>query len=251
MMKLIGRTIVIGLISLVTLPGGGMTAGLTPEPIRQQPPATEAELIEARERLAELGYWLDPEADLTHPSFRHALIAFQKVEGRPRTGRLTTPELEAIRVAAPPLPIEAGGLHLEVDLYRQILLLVDTTSGLIRILPISSGSGECFTEGGRTRRAITPPGRFVVNRKIAGWRKSSLGSLYYPLYFHYGVAIHGSGAVPTHPASHGCIRVPLFAAAELASLVPEGTPVIIYDPNPFPPKSPLPCPIPASVTPPG
>ena len=209
--------------------------------IEKPAPMTEAEQIEAGERLAELGYWFDPEAEAGTVRFRHALIAFQKVEGRPRTGRLTREELEAIRRAAPPLPFETGGLHLEVDLYRQTLFLVDSLTGMVRVLPVSSGSGECFTEGGRTRRAVTPLGRFTVTRKIAGWRKSPLGTLYYPLYFHYGVAIHGNGAVPTRPASHGCVRVPLFAAAELAALVPEGTPVIIYDSNPRPSPPPGPC----------
>lgn len=208
------------------------------------PPVSEAELVEAGERLIELGYWFDPEAEPKAVHFRHALIAFQKVEGRPRTGRLTTPELEAIRRASLPAPLENGELHIEVDLHRQTLFLVDSPTGMLRILPISSGSGECFSEGGRTRRAVTPLGRFTVTRKITGWRKSPLGSLYYPLYFHYGVAIHGNAAVPTRPASHGCVRIPLFAAAELAGMVPEGTLVIIYDSNPQPSPPPGPCPMP-------
>jgi lipoprotein-anchoring transpeptidase ErfK/SrfK len=99
----------------------------------------------------------------------------------------------------------------------------------LRILPISSGSGEFFTEGGVTRQAITPTGRFTVHRKIEGWRKSPLGSLYYPNYIYGGVAIHGSPSVPAHPASHGCIRIPMFAARELSELATIGMVVIVYD----------------------
>lgn len=209
-------------------------------------PLTEEERLEARERLAELGYWLDPENDPQGVQFRHALIAFQKVEGRARTGRLTRAELEAIRLAARPLPRESGERHLEVDLYRQILLVVETGGVASRILPISSGSGDCFTEGGRTRRAITPVGRFKVERRVEGWRRSPLGQLYYPLYFHYGIAIHGNPAVPPQPASHGCIRIPIFAAVELSAQTPAETVVIIYDSNPHPPRPPGPCPPPAS-----
>ena len=51
-----------------------------------QPPVTADERLEARERLAELGYWLDPERDPPGGQFRQALIAFQKVGGHPRTG---------------------------------------------------------------------------------------------------------------------------------------------------------------------
>jgi L,D-transpeptidase catalytic domain len=177
---------------------------------------------------------------------RHTVIAFQKVEGRPRTGLLTDLELEAIRQATRPLPREAGEPHLEIDLHRQVLFVVEASGMVSRILPVSSGSGECFTEGGRTRRAITPVGRFKVERRVEGWRKSPLGRLYYPLYFHYGIAIHGNPAVPTKPASHGCIRIPTYAAIELSGMAPEGTPVIIYDSNPQPPIPPGPCPTPTA-----
>ena len=58
----------------------------------------------------------------------------------------------------------------------------------------------------------TPRGTFKVLRKINGRRLSSLGLLSYPSYIVNGVAVHGSFSVPTHPASHGCFRVPMFAA---------------------------------------
>ena len=208
-------------------------------------PLTDEERIEARERLAELGYWLDPENDPKGIQLRHALIAFQKIAGRPRTGTLTREELEVIRQASRPLPSETGERHLEIDLYRQVLFVVESGGVVGRILPVSTGSGECFTEGGRTRRAITPVGRFKVERRVEGWRKSTLGMLYYPLYIHYGIAIHGNAAVPPRPASHGCIRIPLHSAIELSAMVPEETVVIIYDSNPRPPRPPEPCPIPA------
>ena len=46
------------------------------------------EIKDARRRLAELGYWVKAEGGRDEASLRHALIAFQKVEGRPRTGVL-------------------------------------------------------------------------------------------------------------------------------------------------------------------
>jgi lipoprotein-anchoring transpeptidase ErfK/SrfK len=86
-----------------------------------------------------------------------------------------------------------------------------------------------FIEGGVTRRAITPTGRFKVTRKIEGWRKSPLGLLYYPNYIYDGIAIHGNPSVPARPASHGCIRIPMFAAEEFSQIAVIGMEVIVYD----------------------
>ena len=192
-----------------------------------------SETSEVRELLDRLGYWVDPDAKGKDASLRHALIAFQKIEGRNRTGVLTREELEALRVAQEPKALETGHPHIEVDLHRQVLFVVDVAGVPLRILPISSGSGEFFTEGGEKRQAITPTGRFKIHRKIAGWRKSPLGSLYYPNYFYYGVAIHGNPSVPSRPASHGCIRIPMFAAREFSEIATVGMVVIVYGSDPL------------------
>ena len=36
--------------------------------------------------------------------------------------------------------------------------------------------------------------------------------LWYPLYFHRGFALHGYPSVPAYPASHGCVRLPMWFA---------------------------------------
>ena len=36
--------------------------------------------------------------------------------------------------------------------------------------------------------------------------------MYYSLYFLRGFAIHGYASVPPYPASHGCVRTPLWFA---------------------------------------
>ena len=187
------------------------------------------EVKDARRRLAELGYWVKAEGARNEASLRHALIAFQKVESRQRTGMLNQNELQALRTARVPTPRESGYPHIEIDLCRQVLFLVDAGDVSMRILPVSTGSGACFTEGGKTRRAITPTGRFTVKRKIKGWRKSPLGLLFYPNYIHGGVAIHGNPSVPPVPASHGCIRIPMFAAEEFSELAVSGMVVLVYD----------------------
>ena len=100
----------------------------------------------------------------------------------------------------------------------------------------SGFGGKWFGRLGRTRRAITPLGRFTIKSKIKGWRKSPLGLLYYPNYVQGGVAIHGNPLVPSLPASHGCIRIPMFAAQEFSELAIIGMVVLIYD-STFPPAT--------------
>ncbi|HZS06828.1 MAG TPA: L,D-transpeptidase family protein [Blastocatellia bacterium] len=204
-----------------------------------RPALTEAEIQEARTLLGDLGYWVDPEAKGLDVSLKHALIAFQKVEGRNLTGRLTSEEIEALRMANRPQALESGYPHIEVDLSRQVLFVVDCCGAILRILPVSSGSGEWFTEGGRTRQAVTPTGRFKITRKIAELHKSPLGLLYYPSYFYDGIAIHGNPAVPTRPASHGCVRIPMFAAKEFFEMATVGMVVIVHEGG-LPKPEPLP-----------
>lgn len=194
---------------------------------------TKSDIREAEQLLSDLGYWTGEIDGKMDPSTRSALIAFQKVEGRAPAGRLTRAELSAIRSASRPSPIETGYAHIEADLERQVLFVVDENGAVSKILPISSGSGEEFTSEGWTRRAVTPTGRFKVYRKVEGWRKAPLGPIYYPNYFLSGVAIHGSSSVPARPASHGCIRIPVFAAKEFSEMTPTGTVVLVHSGNAF------------------
>lgn len=187
-----------------------------------------ADVREAERRLAELGYWTGPVDGLLDPATRSALIAFQKWEGRPVTGKLTLEELDAIRTATPPKAREVGYPHVEVDIDRQVLLIVNDDDS-VRVLHTSTGSGKPFMDEGQMSVAYTPRGRFVVYDKTFGWEDGVLGSVYYANYISGGVAIHGYLSVPTQPASHGCIRIPMFAAREVSKLLPVGTIVLVYD----------------------
>ena len=187
------------------------------------------EIIEAEQRLAELGYWTGPVDGVFDANSKHALIAFQKMEGRKRTGILTAAELEPLRSASRPAPREDSYAHIEVNLTRQVLLVVDAEGGVTKVLPVCTGNEQFYIEDGRRNRAHTPRGRFTVTRKINGWRRSKLGLLYYPSYIWNGIAIHGSQSIMTYPASHGCIRIPMFAAKELSEMAPVGTVVVVYD----------------------
>jgi hypothetical protein len=213
-------------LSAIVWGGPSALAGSPEKHVRQEP--GPAERLEAEQLLWDLGYWAGPIDGKFDANSRHALIAFQKVEGRKRTGILTRAELKALQSASRPSPREEGYAHLEVDLARQVLFLVDAGGAVTRILPVSTGNGRSYIDHGEVHRATTPRGTFKVLRKINGWRKSSLGLLYYPNYIVDGVAIHGSPSVPAYPASHGCIRIPMFAAKELSQQAPVGTVVVLY-----------------------
>lgn len=223
------RTSLIPSVAFIVICGlfGYAQAQKPARPAAQQ--LTAQEKLEAEQQLWNMGYWAGPVDGKFDSESRHALIAFQKVEGRARTGKLTPDELNALRAAARPQPRYARYPHVEIDLARQVLFLIDETGEVVRILPVSTGNGKLYMDHGQLHRARTPTGTFKVLRKIQGWRLSSLGLMYYPNYIVNGIAIHGSFSIPTRPASHGCIRIPLFAAKELSSLLPVGIEVMIYD----------------------
>jgi peptidoglycan hydrolase-like protein with peptidoglycan-binding domain len=217
--------LVFALFLLLLLTPSNNVSGQKPS----HPHLESPEIVEAEQRLADLGYWPGPVDGVFDAASRHALIAFQKMEGRKRTGILTTGELETLRSASRPEPRDNSYAHIEVDLKRQVLVVVDAEGKVTRVLPVCTGNEQFYLEDGRRNRAHTPRGRFTVTRKINGWRRSKLGLLYYPSYIINGIAIHGSPSIMTYPASHGCIRIPMFAAKELSDMAPVGTVVVVYD----------------------
>ena len=187
-------------------------------------------LLEVERLLSDLGYWISKVDGVTDASTRHAITAFQKVEGRKRTGTLSAADLEALRFARrPEAKFQTGAAHIEIDISRQVLFLTDNSGTVVRILPVSSGNEKRYFDQGKWQVAHTPRGHFQIRRKINGVRKSTLGNLYFPNYFYGGVAIHGSNSIPPYPASHGCVRIPRFADRAFSRMVPVGMEVIVYD----------------------
>lgn len=219
------RVVLSSLLLCLVLGAGGAFAGTSKYTL------TKEKIKQAEKRLAELGYWAGPADGVWDTASRHALIAFQKVEGARPTGTLTWAEYNALTDSAQgvPKPRRKEGPHVEIDLARQILYLVDAEGKVGNILPISSGSGKRFFENGYPEtRAITPCGPLEVYSKLSGWKKSPLGEMHNPMYIVGGIAIHGSEDVPPYPASHGCIRIPMFASHRLPGMIPVGTPVLVY-----------------------
>lgn len=188
-------------------------------------------LVAAQQRLTELGYLVGAIDGEQGQQTTAALMAFQAVNGIQVDGVLgpqTTATL-AEPLASPALR-DGPATRLEVDLDRQVLHLVEGGERVVT-LKVSSGNGATYRRpDGSSARSRTPVGSFTIERRIAGLRESSagLGTLYDPMYFHRGFAIHGSNSVPAGPASHGCVRVSRADAVWLFERVPNGTPVVLY-----------------------
>lgn len=183
---------------------------------------------EAEKLLTGMGYWIKNVDGKKNDSTYHAITAFQKVEGRRRTGVLTQKELDAMRLASRPAAKYTGAAHIEVDNARQVLFLVDESGNVTHILPVSTGNDKKYVSRGKQQTAYTPRGNYKITRQIAGVRHAPLGDLYYPNYFLGGWAIHGSTSIPFVPASHGCVRIPNFAAEDFSRLVWVEMNVFVY-----------------------
>ena len=162
-------------------------------------------------RLAELRYAL-PRVDASYGVDTYqAVLAFQKLRGLPWTGRVDAGVWRALARARTPRP-QYRGSHIEISKGRQYLLAV--RAGRVQaVVHVSTGA-----------TGNTPLGRFSVYRKVPGWD----WVLWYPMYFLRGFAIHGYPSVPAYPASHGCVRVPMWIAPQLYASNPYGQTVYVY-----------------------
>ncbi len=158
-----------------------------------------------------------------------ATYAFEKVHKLRRDGVVTPKQMTAIATSHRPRVTTRGRDDmLNVDISRQVVFEV-RNGKVLNTLPMSSGNEEYYTVDGETYKAHTPRGEFTIQRKIRGERHGRLGVLYNPLYFIGGYAFHGSKSVPTHPASHGCVRLPMYVSLPFFDRNPVGRYVYVHD----------------------
>lgn len=120
-----------------------------------------------------------------------------------------------------PFLAPGGAKRVEVNLTEQRLRAYEGKR-LVLQTNISSGRGGC-----------TPTGSFKAGYK----NENHYSSLYHNAHMPWSVQvngnifIHGFAVVPDHPASHGCIRVPITGknpAKRLFEWIDPGTPVKIF-----------------------
>jgi hypothetical protein len=162
-------------------------------------------------RLVELRYALPGVDGLYGLTTYQAVLAFQKVEGLPWTGRIDARTWRRLLGARPPRA-RYPGTHLEISKGRQVLLVVEKGRVTVAVHVSTGVTGN------------TPLGHWRIYRKVTGWD----WVLWYPMYFLRGFAVHGYPEVPAYPASHGCVRVPMWVAPRLFREHATGQSVYIY-----------------------
>ncbi|MCK9928055.1 L,D-transpeptidase family protein [Frankia sp. Mgl5] len=166
-----------------------------------------APVLALQRRLVELGYWLGEPNGIYGALTVQAVLAAQKVAGLERDGLVGPATWASLRQGPRPLAVTGSGLVLEVDVARQLLLVVQDGS-VRQILNTSTGTERWYEVRGQRLLADTPRGTWHVYRQVDGVDPGPLGGLYRPKYFHTdGIAVHGYVSVPGRAASHGCVRV--------------------------------------------
>src|SRR5262245_1806346 len=169
-------------------------------------------VLALKRRLHELHYALPSVDSGFGYATYEAVLAFQKVNWMPRTGRVDAAVWRRLWRASIPKARVRTGDYIEVDKSRQVLFEV-RDGVVVNILHVSTGvTGN------------TPVGTWHVYSEVAGWS----WVLWQPMYFLRGFAIHGYPSVPPYPASHGCVRIPMWAATALRERWGRGTVVRVY-----------------------
>jgi hypothetical protein len=225
------RLLVEGGTPLGLFPGYATKFPITAEDVRgaDEPPPAEAPappeadptagVRRLQTALAVLGYL--PRSDVDGQmgeQTRFAVIAFQKWERLAADGIVGPRTKAALEEAVRPTPrTKGGGRRMEVLLDRQLALYV-VAGKVKRTLHVSTGAPGY----------ATPTGSFEVFRKEQqSWSIPYQVWLPWASYFVGGVAFHESPDVPSHAASHGCVRVPRYDAEWLYRHLPEGTKVTV------------------------
>lgn len=111
-----------------------------------------------------------------------------------------------------------GPQHVVIDKSQQMLFAYEGNH-LVMESRISTGK----------QGKETPNGRFKAQSKQLMHRSKLYGNV--PMPYSVQIAgnyfIHGFKSVPNHPASHGCIRMPVDSAEQFYHWVQLGTPVDI------------------------
>jgi L,D-transpeptidase catalytic domain len=166
-------------------------------------------------RLAGLHYAVSS-SGLFDASTARAVVAYRKVTGMSRVPLASATLVHGLLAGRgtfkPRYPGHAK--HVEVDLSRQVLALVEH-GRVYRIFGVSSG------------KASTPTvlGKFHIYSKTFG---TNAKGMVHASYFIGGYAVHGYFSVPTFPASHGCVRVPIPNALFIFNWLRVGDRVDIY-----------------------
>lgn len=144
-----------------------------------------------------------------------AIMAMRKVHDMPRTEGYDQALFEMLlrnEAAFEPVNTE-DGRHVEVDISRQVMALVEDGEAT-DVFHVSTGSGG------------TPRGEWSFYDKGPGYNAKGM---YYSVYYDGNYATHGYSSVPTYPASHGCTRNSIAYAVYVYNWIELGDTIYVYD----------------------
>jgi L,D-transpeptidase catalytic domain/Putative peptidoglycan binding domain len=168
-----------------------------------------------QQRLAAVGY-ATPQTGVYDSLTGLAVLAFRKVNGMERTTTLTPLVVDRLLSGAGGFKVRypQHGRHVEANLGWQVLALIDA-GRVVRAYTISSGKPSTPTVLGHFRFYMREPG-------------TNSHGMVDSTYFIRGYAVHGYYDVPTYPASHGCLRVPIPDAYAIYSWIHLGDQIDVY-----------------------
>ena len=216
------------------------------------------EVTMVQQRLTDLGFQPGPVDGIYGTTTQQAVWAFEKlVLKTPRgqaTGVVTNEMWQTMQdglAIAPRRPQGPGTTHVEIYVPEQVMAVFsgDTAEFVTHIATgeqNADGSAKewCDTltydtdvNGNKLDEPVkkqecaaakTPGGIFRIDHELVGNHISPLGGMLNPVFFNYGIAIHGAQNVPLEPASHGCVRISNFLAKTFPSLVKPGDRVYVW-----------------------
>jgi hypothetical protein len=147
---------------------------------------------------------------------QRAVMAWRKMTGAPRNYAASGGVVRGVLAGRGRFRVRhpRDGRHVEADLSRQVLALIDGDK-VRRIYHTSSGAPATPTILGRYRVYLK-----TIGTNSLGMVDSS--------YFIRGYAIHGYVSVPAFNASHGCLRVPIPDARSIYNWLRMGDVVWVY-----------------------
>jgi peptidoglycan hydrolase-like protein with peptidoglycan-binding domain len=206
------------------------TAAYTPSGRVLSEGMTGTDVRAVQRRLAALKYYPGKVDGQYGTDTQAAIWAFQEVNHIKVTGVVDTATRKALQHPKAYKSASYKGKRanrIEVSQALEVLVLYKNNK-IWFISHVSSGGGYYYNNG--TAQAVTPNGTYNTDAYMPGWVTVPLGAMYNPVFFiGYEFAIHGDTYVPQGPASHGCVRIPMDAAAFFHKMVKTpGTQVHVY-----------------------
>jgi len=143
------------------------------------------------------------------------IMALRKVHDLDRTEEYTPDLFELLLSGDAEFEPEhtEDGRHVEVDISRQVMALVEDGQAT-DVFHVSTGAGG------------TPTGEFSFYSYGPGYNAKGM---YYSIYYDGNYATHGFSSVPTYPASHGCTRNPIPYSTYIYDWIDLGDAMYVYE----------------------